>query len=90
MKKKVFQTCETTLLALGMLVAVVLIIDCLGSIRIAIDDIAMGIYKNNIMVLGLSIGNLFYVVSCSFTLIAAFGYIVTMPSAKSIKDNSNK
>lgn len=87
MRKKVFEACESILLAVIVLGLVVITIDCLSSMKIAIDDIAMEVYKGNApLLLGLSIGSLFYIASCTITLAAAFGYIITRPSTKSLDD----
>lgn len=81
MKEKIFKICESVIIAILALAFIVMTIDCLSSFRIAIDEILLEVYKGQApLVLGTSIGNLFYIIGCSVTLAAIFGYIITLPS----------
>lgn len=79
MKKKVFEVCETVLIAVLMIIPITLLIECIGDLRIAIDYLAIK-YIGGPEVFNTTYGNIFYVIANTISFLAAFGYIVTMPS----------
>lgn len=64
-------------------------IDCLSAMRTATDEMIFKLYKETIMIGKFTIGNILYIITSIFVAIAAFGYVVTMPSS-STEDPEDK